>query len=113
MKNGTGKAGTGGEPSYQEQMAELDRRWNELVYGPGPPPPKPTPEMFLVVPVSGPFVELAKARPQTLKARLTVEDGAGVTRVEWLSGVTIEWQEPDFAKSLTRAIQADKGGKGV
>jgi hypothetical protein len=91
---------------YEEQMAELDRQWNELVYGPWPQR-KPAVEV-LMVPVSSAFAAAVKAHPNSL--RMTITDSAGVTRIE--RSTNVEVAKPDFAKSLGRAI-ADKGGKSV
>jgi hypothetical protein len=101
------KKNVGEEPSIQEQLDALDRRWNELVYGPLPPP-KPVVPDVLLVPVSPWFAAMVKARPQTVKVRLAAEDDDGVTRIEWPTGpVTLDRGEakPDFATSLTKAIQ--------
>jgi hypothetical protein len=104
--------GGGREPSIQEQLDALDRRWNELVYGPYPPPrAKPAAPEVLMVPVSQAFASMVRARPETLRL---VVDGGGNTRVmERPTGPVKLDQGEDFAKSLANAIQRNEGKKDV
>jgi hypothetical protein len=99
--------GGGGEPSIQEQIAALDRRWNELVYGPSPPlRPRPAVQDVLMVPVSPLFAAMAKTRPATVKVRLAAQDDDGVTRMEWPTG-------PVTLGEADCAIQRNGGKKDV
>jgi hypothetical protein len=61
--------------THEEKMAELDRRWNELAYGPLPPP-RPKPVNVVVVPLRAEDAAVAKANPESVRVSARREDGA-------------------------------------
>lgn len=93
--------------THEEKMAELDRRWDELVRKPLPPPlPKAGP-VEVVASVSPKMAEAIKANPESLRLHAKAEDETTVVDRPRRTEIIEVMDEPTVDGKLRRAWRTD------